>query len=759
MNIAQFNIDSEWDSGLTATISFENTGEAVLDGWQFELVADFEITQVWNAELISREGDRYLFRHRSYNQVVEPGRDRSFGFLAAKSPGDASRPSELRLNSQLLGGTGSGGSFPEPPAPEPPAIPEPPITPEPAIAPEPAVTPELPAAPGPSQPSETDGRFSIVNDWGSGFTGNLTFENDSAQSLDEWTFKFTADFPIRELWGGELVGRQGNVYEVQAADWNRSLAAGQSVTLGFNVDVASQSITPPNGYSLSAIVQPSVPSPSPEPTPPPTPNLTPGPTPAPIPESPDDSSADNSQQGTFNYGEALQKSLLFYEAQRAGDLPSDRQFDWRGDSTLNDGADVGMDLSGGYFDAGDHVKFVFPMASSMTMLSWGLVEYRDAYASSGQLDGALHAIKWGTDFLLAGHQTANGKTQSLVAQVGDGNADHSYWGAPEDMTMARPTALLNAQRPGSDLAAEVSAALASASVAFRPYDAAYADKLLTNAVQIYDFADQHRGKYSDSLPGVSAFYNSWSGYEDELVWGAAWLHEALEAQGVEDTTYLNRARQAYQGVNSGWTQSWDDKSHGAAILLAQETGEARYRDDVESWLNRWQPGGVVAYTEGGLAWLDQWGSLRYSANTAFLAGVYGDTVNDPGQKYSNFAESQVDYILGDNPAGFSYMVGFGDSYAQQPHHRAASGISGYGAGFDDANRANDNVLYGALVGGPSSADDFAYRDRRNDYIANEVALDYNAGLTGALVRQYGELGGEPLSDAELNALSGVTVRA
>ena len=69
--------------------------------------------------------------------------------------------------------------------------------------------------------------------------------------------------------------------------------------------------------------------------------------------------------GDFNYGEALQKSFLFYEAQRAGDLPVDNRIDWRGDSTLNDGADVGLDLSGGYFDAGDHVKFVFPMASSM----------------------------------------------------------------------------------------------------------------------------------------------------------------------------------------------------------------------------------------------------------------------------------------------------------------------------------------------------------------------------------------------------------
>jgi hypothetical protein len=82
------------------------------------------------------------------------------------------------------------------------------------------------------------------------------------------------------------------------------------------------------------------------------------------------------QPGAFNYGEALEKSILFYEAQRSGDLPATNRVEWRGDSALKDGADVGVDLTGGYYDAGDHVKFGLPMASSMTMLGWGVVEYR-----------------------------------------------------------------------------------------------------------------------------------------------------------------------------------------------------------------------------------------------------------------------------------------------------------------------------------------------------------------------------------------------
>ena len=86
-----------------------------------------------------------------------------------------------------------------------------------------------------------------------------------------------------------------------------------------------------------------------------------------------------------NYGEALQKSILFYEAQQAGKLPDWNRVPWRGDSTPNDGADVGIDLTGGWFDAGDHVKFGFPMAASVTTLAWGGIVYYDAYQQSGQL--------------------------------------------------------------------------------------------------------------------------------------------------------------------------------------------------------------------------------------------------------------------------------------------------------------------------------------------------------------------------------------
>lgn len=48
----------------------------------------------------------------------------------------------------------------------------------------------------------------------------------------------------------------------------------------------------------------------------------------------------------------LNNLLYFYEAQRSGKLPSTNRVSWRNSSALNDGSDLGKDLTGGYYDAG-----------------------------------------------------------------------------------------------------------------------------------------------------------------------------------------------------------------------------------------------------------------------------------------------------------------------------------------------------------------------------------------------------------------------
>lgn len=102
---------------------------------------------------------------------------------------------------------------------------------------------------------------------------------------------------------------------------------------------------------------------------------------------------------SHNYSDALKKSILFFEGQRSGYLPREQRMTWRRDSALNDGQNLNADLVGGYYDAGDNVKFHFPMAFSATMLAWSAVDF-GSYMSPADLRENLVALRWGTDYLL-----------------------------------------------------------------------------------------------------------------------------------------------------------------------------------------------------------------------------------------------------------------------------------------------------------------------------------------------------------------------
>ncbi len=437
------------------------------------------------------------------------------------------------------------------------------------------------------------------------------------------------------------------------------------------------------------------------------------------------------QTSDFNYGEALQKSILFYDLQRTGDLPDDFRSNWRGDSCLNDGADAGLDLSGGFLDAGDNVKFNLPMSYTCTMLAWSVIEDYASYEESGQLQYILDNIRWGNDYFIKCHPEAN----VYYYQVGDGNADHSFWGSAEvvEAQMNRPSYKVDLNNGGSTVAGETAASLASAAVVFKETDSEYSKECLKHAKELFNYAETVK---SDSgYTAANGFYTSNSGFKDELAWSAYWLYKA-----TGDSSYLQKSKQYLSECSCDfkWAHCWDDVSYGTSVLLVIETGEQEYKDRVDKHMNFWL--NSVKYTPKGLAWLDQWGALRYSTTTAYLALVYADSDACPSDKkdtYSNFGKSQIDYALGSS--GRSYVIGYGENSPKNPHHRTAHGA--YSNNIAEPTETR-HTLFGALVGGPDSGDN--YSDDRSNYINNEVACDYNAGFTGALAKLYKTYGGKTL---------------
>ncbi len=440
--------------------------------------------------------------------------------------------------------------------------------------------------------------------------------------------------------------------------------------------------------------------------------------------------------GEYNYGEALQKAILFYELQRSGDLPELVRCNWRGDSCLTDGADAGLDLTGGLFDAGDNVKFNLPMAYTSSVLAWTVYEKQDALEESGQYAYLMDTIRWVNDYLIKCHP----EDDVYYYQVGDGNKDHAWWGPCEVIQMERPSYKVTKDNPGSAVVGEAAASLAACAVVFAEEDSAYAKKCLEHAKSLYAFAEET--KSDAGYTAANGFYNSWSGFYDELTWAGVWLYLA-----TDDAAYLEKAETYWQqaGKDYKWTMCWDDVSTGATLMLARLTDDAQYSQWMEKNLDYWTTGTNgerVSYTPKGLAYLDSWGALRYATTEAFVAALYSqwDGCNTTkADTYVDFAKSQLHYALGST--GRSYVVGFGEAYPQHIHHRTAQGS--YCDNMNEPSEAR-HTLYGALVGGPTSSD--SYPDSVADYSTSEVACDYNAGFVGILTVMYELYGGQTIKD-------------
>nr|WP_313563125.1 glycoside hydrolase family 9 protein [Ruminiclostridium cellobioparum] len=492
----------------------------------------------------------------------------------------------------------------------------------------------------------------------------------------------------------------------------------------------------------------------------------------------------------FNYAEALQKSLYFYDAEKCGPGITGGKLEWRGDCHVEDSqvplipknkdsvgtnlsqafidknravldpdGDGTLDLHGGFHDAGDHVKFGLPQSYTISTLGWGFYEFRDSFKQINEEEHMIDILKWGNDYLLRStFLDKNGEVVAFCYQVGEGNIDHNWWQPPElnqKEKVQRPAYFATSENPASDQCSGAAAALAVNYLNFKDTEPAYAKKCLDTAKALYKFAVKYRGcGYS------GGFYNS-SYDDDEMSWAAVWLNIATGDQAyINDITavgsdgrytgylkkIINAPEDNWQNI---WVHSWDTVWGGVFAKLASITNAQRdwyfFRWNLEYWsgIQHENPsdGTFMAGTPAGFKVINTWGSARYNAAAQLCAVVY--TKYAGKQDVSDWAKTQMDYILGDNPMGRSYEVGYSDISAKHPHHRAAHGSKTLSMLDPKEHR---HTLWGALVGGPDATD--KHVDETTDFVYNEVAIDYNAGFVGALAglyKYYGQ-GQKPLAD-------------
>ena len=489
-------------------------------------------------------------------------------------------------------------------------------------------------------------------------------------------------------------------------------------------------------------------------------------TPQQIYQPPPASSGAVSQQSNLTdgvnpqYANLLGNALWFYEAQRSGALPANNRVSWRNNSGENDGSLNGTDLSGGYYDAGDYIKATYPFCWTLSSIAWSALSFGSAYARTSQDAYLDSTLRWGLDWLSKAHSDEN----TLWVLVGNPTVDDQYWGGDLNIPGPRPSYSITRQNPGTDAFASCAAAFAAS--AFLYSDASlptstsgaqlggvpsirnrtYSEALLRHAESLWDLAinSSPRQLYSTAQPVAGQSYPS-SDYEDDLAFAGLWM-----ALAKADASYANQAltfypngSNAFASINSAL--NWDRKVAALPILatqLAQYNASfglsmSRFQNDAESYFDRLTDGKMqyVSQTKGGLYWWkgdSDSASLNPALNAAFIADLYSGfaTTSAKTSAYRSLADSQVDYLLGDNNYNGPFIVGQHPNSPQNPHSAMASGGNDI-TNINSSPLKEQHVLYGAVVGGPDKQDRFF--DIRDDWPETEIALDYNAPLIAAAV--------------------------
>ena len=482
----------------------------------------------------------------------------------------------------------------------------------------------------------------------------------------------------------------------------------------------------------------------------------------------------------FNYAEALQKSIYFYDAEKCGADAGNGIIEWRGACHVGDekiplentslsasfiekyrkildpDGDGAVDVHGGFHDAGDHVRFGLPQSYTAGTLGWGFLEFRDSFKAIGEEEHMIDILRYFTDtFLRCSFLDEDGKLIAFCYMVGEGDLDHSYWGPPElyPPSIPRPADFATVESPGTDVCASTAAALATSYLIFKDSDPDYAKECLKVAKAQYDFANEYRGMSKGDGYYTSAYY------EDELAWAAVWLYEctgnmdyiddiaSIDSDGYY-TGYLGKIIPENFNTNTWyntWTHCWDAVWSGVFLRLNVLFPDDERWDFFSRWNVEYHSAGKAKHTDphdvnydttspAGYIMINGWGSARYNTAAQLCALTY-QKHHPERTDFGEWAKGQMEYIMGRNPMGYSYIVGYGYEkglpFAQHPHHRAAHGSKTLSMNDPLVHR---HILWGALVGGPDK-DDY-HQDVTTDFVYNEVAVDYNAAFVGACAGLY-----------------------
>lgn len=432
------------------------------------------------------------------------------------------------------------------------------------------------------------------------------------------------------------------------------------------------------------------------------------------------------------YKKVLNTMLDFYQAQRCGNAGALLH----GPCHLND-ANAAIDCSGGWHDAGDYIKFMIT-ASFVTLEMLTTYDYLHSYnveeglideRGTGGVPDILEEARIGLEWILK--MTADVKNGKLYYQV-SGSEDHNYWRIPEtdDETgvVGNPRALHKGW--GENLTGRTVACLAIASRVWKEYDAAFAQKCLERALEIWairkDYKDVQKSNPED-------YYGEWTSLDDMLM-GSIELYNA-----TGDDAYLPLV-EYYLNNNNGYYIGWGniDFLGVAACFRAGIEVEAAQKKMLKILDHRkTRSEEQTFYRSSGLSW----GTNASYPSEAQMGIMYSLLTGD--DTYLEMAQAQRDYLLGVNNWNISFIAGVGHRYPENSHSQLNDLVELH-RGAVVGGPALDSS-WGKILSLPKSFNDpykkyqgrAVYYDWKGDYYTNEVAIDYSAAALFVISYYYG----------------------
>ncbi|GAA2532101.1 glycoside hydrolase family 9 protein [Winogradskya humida] len=399
--------------------------------------------------------------------------------------------------------------------------------------------------------------------------------------------------------------------------------------------------------------------------------------------------------------------------------------------------DYTLDVTGGWYDAGDHGKYVVNGGISV----WQVLSAYERFGVKSELaipesgngtPDVLDEVRWELDFLLkmqvpAGHAYAGMAHHKIH--------DAAWTGLPLLPHLDPQQRELHPVSTAATL--NLAATAAQAARVYRRFDPAFAAKALAAARTAFTAARANPALYAPESDGIGGGAYNDSKVDDDFYWAAAELYLTTGERSYQDFLLASPQHTADVFTGAGafdWASTAAAGRLDLAVLPSKLPGRAQIRDSVVRGaahylaIQRDQPYGVP-YAPANNAW--DWGSNSAVLNNAQVLATAYDLTGRAA--FRDAALETMDYVLGRNALNQSYVTGYGEVSSQNQHSRW------YAHELDATLPHPPN---GSLAGGANSSiqdpyaqskltgcvAQFCYIDDIQSWSTNELTINWNSAL-------------------------------